>query len=239
MDMNRKLDVSLVMEQSKNVFKAHWLGLSGILLLVMLASAGLASLNPNQVPAGLTGEALIQWYVENGVAYYAFALLASGVQVVLMAWFYKEVLRRIKGKEPVLNAKIVLRYVGVSILVGIATYVALLCCIIPVFFVAPRLAIAPLYVIDNPNISVSEAIERSWKATEGNVMSLIVLGLIAIVISLVGVFCCIIGIVPASVFCYISIVVAYLFLSGQNGDNIDPAGDYEEVFVIDEKTVCR
>ena len=240
MIMNRSLEASFVIEHSWSVFKAHWVGLTGILLLVMVVSSGVAYLNPYQVPTGLTGDALINWYVDNGVAYYGFVMLASGVQVALMAWFYKEVLLRIKDKEPILNASVVLRYVAVSIIVGIATYASLLCCIIPVFFIAPRLIIAPLYVIDNPNMSVGEAIERSWKATRGNVVPLLVLGVTAIIISLIGVLCCIVGIVPASVLCNIIMVVAYLFLSGQLGDTIDPANDYEEeVFVVEEKTVCR
>ena len=61
---------------------------------------------------------------------------------------------------------------------AIATYAALLCCIIPVFFIAPRLIIAPLYIIDNPEMGVGEAIERSWKDTKDNVMSLLALGFI-------------------------------------------------------------
>ena len=237
--MNKNLDVSLVMEQSWRIFKEHWVGLCGILLVVMFVSAGVSYLSPYQVPNDLQGEALLTWYLENGLSYYAWLLLASGVQVALMAWFYKEALQRIKDKELVFNANVVLRYILANILVAVATYVSLFFCIIPVFFIAPRLIIAPLYIIDNPGMGVGEAIDRSWKDTKGNVIPLLALGLIAVLISVLGVICCFVGIVPASVLIYIILVVAYLILSGQNGDNFDPAGDYEEVFVIDEKTVCR
>lgn len=239
MIMNRNLEVSLVMERSWSEFKKHWTGLIGILLVVLVVSSGIAYLNPYEVPANVTGEEYVNWFFENGLAYYGWSIMASVVQVALLAWFYKEALQRIKDKEMVFNADVVVRYLAVSILVGLATYVALFCCIIPVFFIAPRLIIAPLYIIDNPGMGVGEAIDRSWKDTKGNVIPLLALGLIAVLISVLGVICCFVGIVPASVLIYIILVVAYLFLSGQNGDNFDPAGDYEEVFVIDEKTVCR
>lgn len=237
--MNKNLEVSLIMGQSWSVFKAHWLMLSLILMAVMFVSVMVSFLNPYQVPVGLEGEALIEWYIENGASYYAWSLLAAGVQVVLMAWFFKEIFKRIKGVEPVFNSGVVLRYVGVSLIVGIATYAAAFCCIIPVFFIAPRLFIAPLYVIDNPDMGVGEAIERSWNATKGNVGNLLVLGIVAMLIGILGVCCCLIGVVPASVLTYTMMVVIYLFLSGQDGED-KAADDYEEVsFVVEEKTVCR
>ena len=237
--MNKNLDVSLVMEQSWRIFKEHWVGLCGILLVVMFVSAGVSYLSPYQVPNDLQGEALLTWYLENGLSYYAWLLLASGVQVALMAWFYKEALQRIKDKELVFNANVVLRYILVNILVAVATYVSLLFCIIPVFFIAPRLVIAPLYIIDNPNMSVSEAIERSWNATKGNVIALLVLGLVITLISVIGLACCLVGIIPASVLGYIMLVVVYLYLSGQEGEDYEEVKQEEESFVIEEKTVFR
>ena len=215
------------------------MGLCGILLVVMFVSAGVSYLSPYQVPNDLQGEALLTWYLENGLSYYAWLLLASGVQVALMAWFYKEALQRIKDKELVFNANVVLRYILVNILVAVATYVSLLFCIIPVFFIAPRLVIAPLYIIDNPNMSVSEAIERSWNATKGNVIALLVLGLVITLISVIGLACCLVGIIPASVLGYIMLVVVYLYLSGQEGEDYEEVKQEEESFVIEEKTVFR
>ena len=237
--MNKNLDVSLVMEQSWRIFKEHWVGLCGILLVVMFVSAGVSYLSPYQVPNDLQGEALLTWYLENGLSYYAWLLLASGVQVALMAWFYKEALQRIKDKELVFNANVVLRYILANILVAVATYVSLLFCIIPVFFIAPRLVIAPLYIIDNPNMSVSEAVERSWNATKGNVVALLVLGLVVTLISVIGLACCLVGIIPASVLGYIMLVVVYLYLSGQDGEDYEEVKQEEESFVIEEKTVFR
>lgn len=237
--MNKNLDVSLVMEQSWRIFKEHWVGLCGILLVVMFVSAGVSYLSPYQVPNDLQGEALLTWYLENGLSYYAWLLLASGVQVALMAWFYKEALQRIKDKELVFNANVVLRYILANILVAVSTYVSLLFCIIPVFFIAPRLVIAPLYIIDNPNMSVSEAIERSWNATKGNVVALLVLGLVVTLISVIGLACCLVGIIPASVLGYIMLVVVYLYLSGQEGEDYEEVKQEEESFVIEEKTVFR
>ena len=238
--MNSKLDVSLVMEYSWGVFKKHWVILSLFILVMMVVSGGVALFNPHQVPQDVQPEDLINWYVDHGVAYYAWTLLAAAAQAVVVAWIYKEILQRIKGKEITFNSNVILRYIGVSLIVAIATYAALLCCIIPVFFIAPRLIIAPLYIIDNPGMGVGEAIDRSWKDTKGNVIPLLALGLIAVLISVLGVICCFVGIVPASVLIYIILVVAYLILSGQSDDaSEDKTTVTEESFVIEEKTVCR
>lgn len=239
--MNSKLDVSLVMEYSWGVFKKHWVILSLFILVMMVVSGGVALFNPHQVPQDVQPEDLINWYVDHGVAYYAWTLLAAAAQAVVVAWVYKEILQRIKGKEITFNSNVILRYIGVSLIVAIATYVALLCCIIPVFFIAPRLIIAPLYIIDNPEMGVGEAIERSWKDTKDNVMSLLALGFIALIISMLGLCLCFVGIIPASALNYILLVVIYLFLSGQIGDsNISmKEEEEEEYFEIEEKTVCR
>ena len=196
---------------------------------------------PCQPPTGNNPEANLEWMTNGATIYYLYTLLVPGVvQLVMIAIFFKKVLSIAKDVDIELTTSTLLRVIATSVIVGIASYAALLCCIIPFFFIAPRLFIAPIYVIDNPNISVGEAIERSWNATKGHVGILIALYFVAVLVSILGVFCCLVGVIPAGAFMYVMMVVIYLFLSGQNG------GDYEEVkqdgeesFVIEEKTVCR
>lgn len=243
--MQNNFDVSPVMSKSWEIFKENWEKLTlfyfGMMLLVGLLSA----IAPCQPPAGDNPEANLEWMTNGATTYYLYTLLVPGLtQLVMIAFFFKKVLSIAKDVDMELTTSTLLRVIATSVIVGIASYAALLCCVIPFFFIAPRLFIAPIYVIDNPNISVGEAIERSWKATKGHVVILIALYFVAVLVSILGVFCCLVGVIPAGAFMYVMMVVIYLFLSGQNG------GDYEEVkqdgetpqeesFVIEEKTVCR
>jgi uncharacterized membrane protein len=117
--------------------------------------------------------------------------------------------------------------------------IAFLCCIIPGFYVAPRIMLAPIYIADNPNMSVIEAIERSWKATEGNVLTLLGFGIVSLLILIAGVICFFIGIIPAMAFTYVLMVVIYMRLSGQDLEHTASHQPEEESFVIEEKTVFR
>lgn len=243
--MNNNLDVSLVVNKSWELFKKNWEKLTLFYFGMMLLVGLLTVIAPCQPPTGNNPEANLEWMTNGATIYYLYTLLVPGVaQLVMIAIFFKKVLSIAKDVDIELTTSTILRVIATSVIVGIASYVALLCCIIPFFFIAPRLIIAPIYVIDNPNISVGEAIERSWNATKGNVISLIILYFVSVIASILGIFCCVVGVVPAAAFSNVMMVVIYLFLSGQNG------GDYEEVkldgetkqeesFVIEEKTVCR
>lgn len=239
--MQNNFDVSPVMSKSWEIFKENWEKLTLFYFGMMLLVGLLTVIAPCQPPTGNNPEANLEWMTNGATIYYLYTLLVPGVtQLVMIAIFFKKVLSIAKDVDIELTTSTLLRVIATSVIVGIASYAALLCCIIPFFFIAPRLFIAPIYVIDNPNISVGEAIERSWNATKGNVGILIALYFVAVLISILGVFCCLVGVIPAGAFMYVMMVVIYLFLSGQNG------GDYEEVkqdgeesFVIEEKTVCR
>lgn len=243
--MNNNFDVSPVLNKSWEIFKENWEKLTLFYFGMMLLVGALTLIAPCQPPTGNNPEANLEWMTNGATIYYLYTLLVPGVaQLVMIAIFFKKVLSIAKDVDIELTTSTLLRVIATSVIVGIASYVALLCCIIPFFFIAPRLCIAPIYVIDNPNISVGEAIERSWNATKGHVGILIALYFVAVLVSILGVFCCLVGVIPAGAFTYVMMVVIYLFLSGQNG------GDYEEVkqdgetpqeesFVIEEKTVCR
>ena len=237
--MKTELEISRVMSDSMELFKKSWVKLTALMLAMIVACWVISFLCPFQTPYNVTPEELLEWYVESATSYYLWSLIPALVQMCFMVLIYKEALVTAKGVNINVTGKMILNFVVVSFIVGVASYVSFLFCIIPFFFIAPRLFIAPLYVIDRPEIGIGEAIERSWKATEGNVMTLLGLAIIAILISCAGVLCCFIGIIPAGVFTYLMMVVVYLHLSGQEGTTPPPSEDYEESFVVEEKTVCR
>ncbi|MBR4297679.1 MAG: hypothetical protein IKT82_05775 [Bacteroidaceae bacterium] len=237
--MNTDLEISRVMSDSMELFKKSWVKLTAIMLAMMVAVWVVSFLCPFQVPYDATPEELLEWYAGDATSFYLWQLIPGVVQMCFIVLIYKEALATAKDVNINVTGKMILKFVVVSFIVGVASYVSFLFCIIPFFFIAPRLLIAPLYVIDRPEIGIGEAIERSWKATEGNVMALLGIGIIAILIACAGVLCCLIGIIPAVVFTYLMVVVVYLHLSGQDGTTPPPSEDYEESFVMEEKTVCR
>lgn len=238
--MNKKLDVSLVWNKSWEVFKENWERLSLLYFGISLVVFVLGYVAPCQPPTGDNPEANLVWLMEGAATYYLYTLLVPGlVQVVLTAFFYKKILSVTKDVDIELSATIILRFVVVTVIVGVLTFISFLCCLIPMFFIAPRLMLAPLYTLDNPNMGIGEAIGRSWKATKGNILMLWVLGLLAFAIGFVGVLCCGVGVIPAGALNYTILVVTYLVLSGQDGTPQNDSTPQEESFVIEEKSVCR
>jgi len=77
---------------------------------------------------------------------------------------------------------IFLRYVGMYVLVTFILAVSILLLIFPVFFVVPRLALAPYFLIDK-KMGPIEAIKASWHQSKGNVGK--VYGIVGVFILLV------------------------------------------------------
>ena len=112
-----------------------------------------------------------------------------------------------------------LKVIAVSILVGIATFVSLFFCIVPFFLVAPRLQFAAIYMVENPEVGVFDAIVASWKMTEDNLLPMIGLGFAFAGIAIVGLMACCIGVYFTDAFILFTTVAAYLQLKG----NIPPS----------------
>ncbi|MCQ2256886.1 MAG: hypothetical protein MJZ41_02700 [Bacteroidaceae bacterium] len=108
-----------------------------------------------------------------------------------------------------LPVTVYLKYIAVSIICGILGFVSALFCLIPWFFVAPRLVLAPVYQIDHPEEGVIESIKASWKMTEGNTGSMIMLGVFCFLISIVGFLACCVGAYFAEAIELFALVAAY------------------------------
>ena len=102
----------------------------------------------------------------------------------------------------------------VNLITGIIIFVSTLCCIIPVFFVAPRIIFAPVYQVEHPEAGIFESISASWNMSSGNTFSLLGLGFIIVGIAIVGFCCCCIGVYFAEAIELFALTAAYYQLKG-------------------------
>lgn len=102
----------------------------------------------------------------------------------------------------------------VNLITGIIVFVSVLCCIIPVFFVAPRIIFAPVYQVEHPEAGIFESISASWNMSSGNTFSLLGLGFIIVGIAIVGFCCCCIGVYFAEAIELFALTAAYYQLKG-------------------------
>lgn len=102
----------------------------------------------------------------------------------------------------------------VNLITGIIFFVSVLCCIIPVFFVAPRIIFAPVYQVEHPEAGIFESISASWSMSSGNTFSLLGLGFIIVGIAIVGFCCCCIGVYFAEAIELFALTAAYYQLKG-------------------------
>ena len=102
----------------------------------------------------------------------------------------------------------------VNLITGIIVFVSVLCCIIPVFFVAPRIIFAPVYQVEHPEAGIFESISASWSMSSGNTFSLLGLGFIIVGIAIVGFCWCCIGVYFAAAIELFALTAAYYQLKG-------------------------
>lgn len=243
--MERDLDLTLVMNRALDVFKQKWLKLSGLVLLMYVAMiVPLCILSATVALPRMDGENLDA--LNSGQTFGSHAgvillgILIGGVlSVYVTMLLYKMILGVAKGKTIPLEQSTVVNYFVVTIIVGIIAAVSMNFCYIPFFIIYPRVMLAPIYIIDNPKMGIGDAIEQSWNATKDNIWKLLLLGVIARLISYLGVLLLGVGAFPAEAFTNAMLVVVYLILSGQDELAQDDVAPKEETFVIEEKSVCR
>jgi len=83
-----------------------------------------------------------------------------------------------------------------NLLVGAIVIVGLFLLIIPGIIFACKLAFTPYLVVDR-RMTVIEAVKESWRMTNGHAWTVFLIGLLAIPISIVGLICLVVGIIPA------------------------------------------
>ncbi len=83
-----------------------------------------------------------------------------------------------------------------NLLVGAIVIVGFFLLIIPGIIFACKLAFTPYLVVDR-RMAVIEAVKESWRMTNGHAWTVFLIGLLAIPISIVGLICLVVGIIPA------------------------------------------
>lgn len=148
-------------------------------------------------------------------------IFTSILQLVITVGLYNLALGLVDGRYTSVNfdafklpASVYVKVVIVQIITGIIIALSLLFCVVPFFFVAPRLAFAYYYAIENPQAGIMESIKASWQMTSGNLLSLIGMGFAFMGIILVGYLCCCVGVYFAEVIVLFATIAAYHQLKG-------------------------
>lgn len=152
---------------------------------------------------------------------YGANIISAFINIVLSVGVYTGILRICRG-EGTLNLNcfsrplsVYLKYFCVDLLYAIIFIVGLVLLIVPGIYFAARLCLAPIYAIDKPEVGIIDALKRSWAATEGHVLELIGLGIIAFFVGILGILACCVGIFVAMPVCWTATVLIYLVLDNQ------------------------
>ncbi len=97
-----------------------------------------------------------------------------------------------------------------NLLVGAIVIVGFFLLIIPGIIFACKLAFTPYLVVDQ-RMGVIEAVKESWRMTNGHAWKVFLIGLLGIPISIAGLICLVVGIIPAIM--WIELAVASLYHS--------------------------
>lgn len=162
------------------------------------------------------------------------SLLSSIIQLIASVGLYVFVMGVVKGnvqslefdtfKQP-LNTY--LKFIVVSILEGIIVLIGTCCCILPGIFLATRLFLAPLRVIDNPEGGIIEALSDSWKMTQGNTFTVFLLFVVECLLCIAGLLCCCVGIYFVSaMFMFVNAIIYFTLLPNLVSATTNSEGGY-------------
>ena len=116
-------------------------------------------------------------------------------------------------------------FLGVEIVLGIILVAGYICCIIPGIFLTIRFLFTPL-IAATEDVTFTEAFGRSWDITKGHFWELLLLGLTAIGIAIVGVWACCIGVFFADIIVNFMLVLAYFELAGRTDEGYVQTEDF-------------
>jgi len=119
------------------------------------------------------------------------------------------------------NMSLILKYIGVTIVTSSLLLASFIAFVIPFFFVAPRVALAPYFLIDK-NLGVLDSIKASWNSSKGNVGK--VYGMFGATIVFALPILTIIGI-PVAIYLLVmysaALVIFYQYVTGENLSEIE------------------
>lgn len=107
--------------------------------------------------------------------------------------------------------KFIILYLLTIIIVALATA----CCVLPGIYLMVRFMFVLITMVENPKMGIKEAFVKSWNLTSGHFGSLFLLGVIAVLLNLLGVVCCVVGVIVTTIISSFMLVVVYKRLSGE------------------------
>ena len=146
-------------------------------------------------------------------------LIGYVVQMFILGGMAATALKAVRG-QPVSYGDVFSggRYFGAmlvaSILVGLATTVGLLLCIVPGVILALGLGLYSYAVVDEGASGV-DAVKRSWELTQGHKLNLFLFGLIGVLVGIAGLLACGVGILVVGPMAIIGQAYIFARLKGE------------------------
>ena len=226
---NFSIEIGSTLSTGWEYAKKYGLLVAVIYLLIDVVSGGMQSLLGTSVPPDVyqnLGEAIgrgdwdtVAQYsqlLNGGVGSSISTIFVVLIEIVVSVALYNLALGLMSGQFSEvtfdafkLPAATYLKVVAVEIIVGIIAGFSMLFCIVPFFFVMPRLIMAAPYQIEHPEAGIIESIKASWNMTSGNTLSLLGLGITIVGIIFVGFCCCCIGVYFAQAIELFTLIAAY------------------------------
>ncbi|MBQ8867398.1 MAG: hypothetical protein IJ013_06730 [Bacteroidaceae bacterium] len=154
-------------------------------------------------------------------------ILCLIIQMYPTIVFYRLANDAAKGEEPDLSARLKdgFRGFGLFLITDIvyifAIWLGTICCLLPGIFLGVRFVFAPIIAALHPERSLKECFAQSWQITKGNFWNLFLLGIIAILLSILGLICCCVGVLVTSIITYFMLILAYRTLSGETEEKAE------------------
>jgi hypothetical protein len=104
--------------------------------------------------------------------------------------------------------------IGAGILSGLIVFGGTILLIVPGIIFACKLAFVPYLVMDR-NLGPVEAIQTSWKMTNGHAMEVFLIGLLGIPVIIAGLICLGVGVIISCMWISITVASLYYAVSGQ------------------------
>ena len=224
----KNLTISEVISQAWELTKKNWLTLLGLVVVCYIITYIFGMLlGPSIDPMALqqmmqnSNDPTAFWslYMSIFPDMIKASLLQSIVSIILGCGIYQFLLDSGRGngvfsmdlwKRPAGNY---VQYFLTTFLVGIIIYIGTLCCILPGLFFAARLQFASFYILDHKESNCLDAIQASWRMTDGHTLDLILIALVYVGIVLLGLLCCCVGVIPAYMVVGYGATVCYLTLN--------------------------
>ena len=220
------IHVSEVVSEAWDFTKKHWLKMLLINLFVAIIGSCISVIF---LPSGY-------WDVVHSVsqgnanALQQLSTMASDQMGTIISYFvniffaiviYNAILLVVRGKEDRVSvskgiALPVMTYLKIyvaMILVSIVIMLGFVLCIIPGIWVASRLCMTQMILIEDENIGVIDAIKKSWTLTDNYSLKLIGLAFVGILLIILGYICCCVGWLITMTIFFFMIVIFYVKLT--------------------------